>query len=144
MASQKQGHLVDRLADRMLGEVERVSDKLADKVNAELLDDQQELPRAQFLERWRAQWGDPQWRMQQYERMGPEGFYDATMDAFDAPKPVPLGRLARDGMSNSRGIARQGVAQSQAPGASGGLPAPTEAPPPPPAPPGVAGQGPGY
>jgi hypothetical protein len=116
----KQGHLVDRLSDRIASEVERVSDDLAGKVNAELLDDQHELPRAQFLERWRASWNDPQWRMQQYQRMGAEGFYDATMDAFGAPKPAPLGRLARDGMTT---MAKQGVAQAQAPA---GAPPPEE------------------
>src|SRR5690242_16589159 len=105
----KQPHLVDRLSERIGQEVERVTDHLADKVNAELLDDNRELPRGEFLTYWRQNWGNPQWRAQQLERMGPNDFVDATNAAFEAPKPEPLGRLAREGM------AKQAVAKVQAP-----------------------------
>jgi|SRR5690349_7206454 len=97
----KQPHLVDRLSERIGQEVERVTDHLADKVNAELLDDNRELPRGQFLDYWRRNWGDPQWRAQQLERMGPNDFVDAANEAFGAPKPEPLGRLAREGMAKA-------------------------------------------
>lgn len=117
-------HLIDRLTDRIGVEIERVSDSMADKVNAELLDDNRELPRAAFLDYWRQNWGDPQWRMTQHQRMGDRAFIDATNEAFGAPKPEPLTRLAREGM------ARGAVNRTQA-----AVPEPAPAPEPP---------GPGY
>lgn len=103
----KPQHLIDRLSDRISTEVERVSDGMADKLNAELLDDNQELSDAAFRQYWVQNWGDPQWRAKTQERMGARAFVDAANEIFGAPKPEPLSRLAREGM------AKRGVAQAQ-------------------------------
>lgn len=116
----KTPHLIDRLSDRISSEIERTTDVMADKLNSELLDDNQELSDPAFRQYWIQNWGDPQWRAKTQERMGSRAFVDAANEIFGAPKPEPLSRLARQGM------AKQGVAQAQA--AVPELPAP-QAPP---------------
>jgi hypothetical protein len=103
MPGRKRDHLVDRLSTRIGETVERVSDTLAGHIDAELLDDTQEVSQGQFLEHFRSRWPDPAWRQQMLERMGANGFYEAAMQAWGGTKPEPLGRLVRDGQTRQAG-----------------------------------------
>lgn len=95
MPTKAKQHFLDRVSGRVGREIERDTDALADRLAAELLDDQQELSKREYAAWFRERFQqEPGFAAKMRERIGPEAFNAAYAAAFGVPqRDLTLARL---------------------------------------------------